>query len=301
VKRNSLMDYLLLITLLGIVVPCRALVITNNCQVSGSADLGIGDIISGDVIGYKDDVTGEIGAAGVWQHTLPDSSVIVMKPDWVLCRTDGVQLADHGGVASINGVEGFTYRIHIQDFGLLGHDVHEDFPVEEVVTATHFYRPSKWLDGPVPVDGNWSRVTIPFELPVTTGAPGNGIAVILFDIAKSKQKMQCIYDGNGQQDAGGDSYVLRQCVGNKGSEIIGAGDQIDVTAMKLRVRQGDDQQFEETTITAAITVTPLTVYMLPGDFYRLTMWDESGIEVEFPTIPAGNIVSGDLINTPLDF
>ena len=284
-KKRKLKMGLIVTALISTLIPftVEAEIITDRCSLNGSAMLESGGAMSGDV-------TGELtGATGYWQHILPDNTVLSMNPEWILCRINGALLGDFGGNATVDGIAGYTFRVAVEDHGIPRREIVEGEPIEEIISATHFYRPSKWLDGAVPIVGNWSRINIPTELPVTIGAPGNGIAVIFLTRADSLKKMQCIYDGNGQKDGGGDAYVFRHCTGPKGLEEVYAGDELSVTKMDLRVRGGDKQLFDETTITLTISVTPLTVVMSQTDFYRVTVWDSSDVQV---FIDQGHIVSG---------
>lgn len=55
----------------------------------------------------------------------PCGTHFVINADTMLCRRDGVVLADFWGSGSLNGVTGYTFQVHVQDFAELGADYYQ--------------------------------------------------------------------------------------------------------------------------------------------------------------------------------
>ncbi len=168
------------------------LVVTSRCEVAGLGVLPSGDLGAGRIDG------GDTGATGDWLHISVTEGIVLATPDWVLCRINGATLGDFGGSATMNGVSGFTYRVSVQDRGTPGdRTIVPGTPTVETVTATQRYRPVSWTDGALPIRADWARVTIPAELPVTSGVPGRGYAEVVFTRADTLDTVRCEYRGNG--------------------------------------------------------------------------------------------------------
>ncbi|MEZ4315847.1 MAG: hypothetical protein R3F61_00010 [Myxococcota bacterium] len=268
---------------------------TSRCEVTGTAALPGAEAASGTITG------GDTGATGSWLHDSPVGGVILATPDFITCRINGSKLADVEGTAEVDGVPGYTYRIHVQDRGTPGGTViHEGTPVVETLTATRSYRHhhARWTDAVLPITEDMARVTIPAELPVTVGAPGTGRADLVFTRADTGDTTRCRYRGNGRRDRGGDRYVLTRCVGRSGSPEVVAGDEVDVTALTIHVQSGDEHSSGcrggETTVTLDLDVLPLSIEPSQPDYYEIRVFSPDGTDY-FDA--AGNLEGGDLTIT----
>lgn len=87
----------------------EALVVTDRCDISGLGTLADGDFLAGRARG------GDSGATGNWAHVGGD--VVIGEADWILCRINGALLGDFRGPARLNGLHGYSFRVHVQDFG----------------------------------------------------------------------------------------------------------------------------------------------------------------------------------------
>ena len=254
------------------------LVITDRCDVYGLGQLPSGDFVAGRAHGE------DTGATGSWAH-VGDPDVVLGDAEWVLCQINGALLGDFGGPARLNGDSGYTFRVHVQDFGdPLPPEVIPGTPEVRTVSATRWYRPTRWDDGDVVVDER-ALVTIPEELPVTVGNAGNQWAWLTFERSESHDTVVCRYRGQAHNPnpctpddlAGGMSYVLERCTCERGDDVE-AGDVVDVTSMTLRVQSGaqflPSRHRPQTTITADFDVTPVTLTDPERDFYRISVRDE---------------------------
>lgn len=270
---------------------------TDRCELSGTAALPGGEAASGTITG------GDLGATGSWLHDSPTGGVILATPDFITCRINGSKLADIEGSAEVDGVSGYTYRIHAQDRGVAGETVIvEGAATVETLVATRSYAHGRthWTDGSLTIAEDMARVTIPAELPVTVGAPGTGRADIVFTRADTGDTTRCRYRGNGARDRGGDRYVLQHCVGLSGSPEVLAGDEVDVTELTLHVQSGDEHSSGcrggETTVSVDLDVTPLSIEPAQPDFYEIRVFHPDGTDY-FDV--AGNLTGGDLTITEL--
>lgn len=261
---------------------------TPQCSVSGMGTLPSGDFAAGDILG------GDGPATGSWLHVSPTAGVVLATPDWILCRINGSTLADFAGDATVDGASGYTYRVSIQDRGVPGPPVvTPGVPTVETLTATRYNRPTRFDDGELVIAEDQARVTIPAELPVVSGAPGTGMAVLSFTRADTGDTIACRYYGNGSRSRGGDRYELRHCVGLHGLPETVAGDVVDVTAMTLRVQSGDSHSrgcSAETTVSVNLDVTPLTVEEPVRDYYRIAVFAPDGTDFLGAD---GNLAAGD--------
>lgn len=262
--------------------------VTDQCEIAGMGVLPSGDAASGSIVGT------DLGATGGWTHHSVTHGVILATPDWVLCRINGARLGDFAGAATLAGVPGYEYRVSVQDRGTPGDPtIVPGTPTIETLSATRSYRPTRSIPGSLAITADLARVTIPAELPVTEGAPGNGMAVITLTRADTLDTVRCRYHGNGVRNRGGDAYVLRHCVGRAGSPELLAGDAVDVSSLTLHVQSGDSHSSgcsSHTTVELELEVTPLTVIEPARDFYRIALFDSTGAEV---LVSEGTLASGD--------
>ncbi len=227
-----------------------ALVVTDQCTVSGSGALDTGDTMSGEATG------GTSGATGSWTHNGGDGQVVLGTADWILCRINGATLGDFGGAATLDGSDGYTFRVSVQDFGERSVQWDHGTPEVQTVSATRYYRPTSWEDGSVSIDAR-SLVTIPSELPVTVGGSARGWASLTFSLSETSETVTCRYRGNavehgdegchGDDDdgaEGGDLYVFDSCVtdDNDGDEDGGIDEGRDDDGAIDEGHDGDDHR-----------------------------------------------------------
>lgn len=271
------------------------LVITDRCEISGLGMLEEGDFLGGHARG------GDTGATGSWAHVGGD--VVIGGADWILCRINGALLGDLQGPARVNGRGGYSFRVHVQDFGdPLPPEVIPGTPEVRTVSATRWYRPTRWDDGDVVRDER-ALVTIPSELPVTVGNAGNQWAWLTFERSETHDTVVCRYRGGARSPrpctpgdlADGERYVLERCTGDRRDEVE-AGDVVDVTSMTLRVQSGahtlPSRRHPQTTITADFDVTPVTLTDPDRDFYQISVRDDVTSEQVY--FREGDVVIGNL-------
>jgi hypothetical protein len=275
-----------------------ALVVTDRCDISGLGSLAEGDFLAGRARG------GDGGATGNWAHVGGD--VVIGDANWIMCRINGALLGDFRGLARVNGRNGYNFRVHVQDFGdPLPPEVIPGIPEVRTVSATRWYRPTRWDDGDVVTDER-ALVTIPSELPVTVGNAGNQWAWLTFERSETHDTVVCRYRGGAHNPnpctlgdlEGGESYVLERCTGDDGDDIE-AGDVVDVTSMTLRVQSGaqflPSRRAPQTTITADFDVTPVTLSDPDRDFYQIAvMEDGAPPDTEPVYFREGDLVVGNL-------
>jgi len=272
------------------------LVVTDQCEISGLGVLAGGDLGVGRITG------GDTGASGDWVHLSVTEGVVLASPEYVLCRINGSILGDFGGSATVNGETGFTYRVSVQDRGTPGdRTIIEGTPTVETVTASRFYRPTRYTDGSLAITADQARVTIPSELTVVSGSSGRGRADVVFTRADTLDRVRCHYRGNGRHHRGGDRYRLRHCHGLRGLPRVRAGDTVDVTSLHVHVQSGDHghgrSRHADTTVTVNFDVTPLTVVEPERDFYRMAVFDSAG---DSALLAEGPLVHGNFVVEPLD-
>lgn len=278
------------------------LVITDRCEISGLGLLPTGDFFAGDARG------GDTGASGSWTH-VGDSRVAFGTPEWILCRINGATLGDFGGPATFDGAGGYTFRVHVQDFGdPRPPDWVEGTPEVQTIGATRWYRPSRWEDGAVSIDER-AIVTIPSELPVTVGGASNQWAWLTFQRSETFERVVCRYRGDDgphcrDGSTGGARYVLERCTGDDEGEhdgdvssgSVGAGDRVDVASMTLHVQSGDhslpSRWSAQTTVTVDLEVTPLIRHDATRDYYRFAVWDDATGEQIY--LREGALATGNL-------
>lgn len=254
-------------------------VITDRCDVWGNGQLATGDLVAGRAHGE------DSGATGGWAHVGVEGDVVLGDAEWVLCQINGALLGDFGGPARLNGMSGYTFSVHVQDFGdPLPAEIIPGTPEVRTVSATRWYRPTRWDDGDVVTDER-ALVTIPEELPVTVGNAGNQWAWLTFERSESGDTVVCRYRGQAHNPnpcspddlAGGMSYVLERCTCERDDDVE-AGDVVDVTSMTLRVQSGaqflPSRRHPQTTVTVDFDVTPVTLSDPERDFYRISVRDE---------------------------
>lgn len=276
-------------------------VITDRCDISGLGSLAEGDFLAGRARG------GDGGATGSWAHVGGDGSDVVLgEADWIMCRINGALLGDLRGPATFNGRAGYSFRVHVQDFGdPLPPELVPGTPEVRTVSATRWYRPTRWDDGDVVVDER-ALVTIPNELPVTVGNAGNQWAWLTFERSESGDTVVCRYRGQAHNPnpctpgdlEGGMSYVLERCTCERGDEVE-AGDVVDVTSMTLRVQSGaqflPSRRHPQTTVTADFDVTPVTLTDPDRDFYQLAVTEDGAPEDAEPVyFREGDLVAGNI-------
>ncbi len=129
------------------------LTITDECRIVGLGMLADGDFVAGRVTGFDSTtVTGswvhivpptegeeECDCPGRGRrvgheeergrgHTRgrgrghdcdhePEPTVVLLDPDAVLCRINGIAIGDFTGTAEVDGAPGFTYSVNVQDRG----------------------------------------------------------------------------------------------------------------------------------------------------------------------------------------
>ena len=259
--------------------------VTHRCEVAGLGALSAMESGGGTVRG------GDTGTVGMWMHESSIGSLSATNPDWILCRINGSRLADFEGDATVDGAAGYTYRVSIQDRGT------PPAPTIETLAASVEYRPTRWTDGSLPIRADSARVVLPAEIPVTRGQPGNGEAVLSFDLADGSDSINCRYYGNGRRGRGGDRYVLRHCVGRPGGVEYGAGDVVEVSAMTLHVQSGSRScGVWRTNVEVDLEVTHVSTTDPGRDFYRMAVWDPAGVQV---LLSEGVIERGDFVLTEL--
>ncbi len=266
---------------------------TEDCTLRGTGALAAGDAFGGEVVGTAVD-----GATGNWSHT-SDSS-IVLEPWWIMCRINGVFVADVGGSAVVNGVRGYGFRMFVQDYDY----VSADAPIVETtetgentgttaiqsVSASRSYDPSGWEDGSIDT-GEHAVVVIPSELPVTAGRAGDYWALVRFERTDYSDVVTCRYRG------AGDSYEFVRCNGEfEGTPEVTANDYVDVTWMTLHVQNGD-RRAGATTVSVDFNVTTFgepepEPEPTPSthDYYRLSVFEDATRVFH----REGELVSGDL-------
>jgi hypothetical protein len=246
---------------------------------------------------------GDIGASGSWVHLSTDA-IVLASADHIFCRINGATLGDFGGPAVLNGEDGYTYRVHVQDFG--DPSVMRFAPMEsaaQTLSATRTYRPSRWTDGELDVTGDSARVTIPSSLPVTTGNAGNHAAWLTFQRAGTYDVVTCRYRGGASRSnpedaadiAAGLTYEFERCTGERRTEAE-AGTEEDVLWMSLHVQSGSNRfpsrDAAETTVSLDLDVVQLEELPVRRDFYRLQVFDnETGERV---VLREGDVDVGDL-------
>lgn len=281
-----------------------ALVVTDRCEMEGTGGLPEGDFFAGRARG------GDLGATGSWLHT-GDDRVVLGTPTLIFCRINGVVIGDVDGPASLDGREGYTFRVSVQDFG-----DPQDEPAllpgtteVQTVSATKTYCPDAWVDGSVAI-AERALVTVPDELPVTTGNAGNGSAQVTFELNEGG-RVTCRYRGGASTSdpctdedlQAGLSYRFRRCTDEDGATLdVGPGDRLDVVSAVVHVQDGVEVlpswRHPETTVSVDFEVTPLTWGVPERDYYRIAVWDDAtGERVYFRD---GNLTSGNVTIRQLD-
>ncbi|HEY8535566.1 MAG TPA: hypothetical protein VIL25_03920, partial [Vicinamibacterales bacterium] len=213
------------------------LIETPNCDVSGLGMLPDGDVFAGSVHGS------DSSGSGSWVHIV-EHDVIQASPTFVFCRINGAVQADFAGEARVNGRTGYEFRVHVEDVGDPEPGrLTPGTPEIQTVSATRYYRPTRWEDGTLRIDER-ALVTIPHELPVTVGNAGNMWAWITIERSETFDTVVCRYRGGASSPlpcdpadlAAGSRYVFDRCTGElPGTDEVEAGDTVDVRSLTLHV------------------------------------------------------------------
>lgn len=296
-----------------------ALVVTDRCEIRGLGLLEGGELVVGRIRGD------EIGASGRWVHLSRTDGFVLATPDWIFCRINGAVVGDFAGDATLDGVSGYTYRVNVQDRREPGDPpiVTPGAPEVRTVVASRDYRPTRWSDGEMPIDGR-VRVTLPSELPVSEGNAGNGNAWITYQRADTYELVTCRYRGGAPrlwprtpaEEAAGLSYRFERCYQSGWGDDDDEDDEVDESApmpglapgsveevrwLRVHVQNGShwhpSRAAARTEVSVPFDVTPLTTIAAPYDWYRISVWDASGARV---LLNEGPVTVGDIRVTQLD-
>lgn len=279
------------------------LVVTDRCVIDGIGLLAPdGDYFTGEARGS------DTGALGNWLHIGPDGTSVFGQAEFILCRLNGALLGDFGGRAAFNLQPGYTFRVAVHDNGPPeAAEFVSGTPSVETVRASRSYRPSRWVDGHLPIEEERTRVVIPSELPVTVGNAGNQWAEITFERSETHDVVTCRYRGDARRPnprrprgwVGGERYVFERCTGPGGGGLA-AGDEVDVGWLSLHVQSGDHMSCDdpETEVAVDFHVTPQLLRVTRPDHYRIGVWDDATGERVY--IRDGDVATGDIELIQLD-
>lgn len=288
----------------GAAAATSTLVITSHCSLSGAGALSSGDSVAGDI----HDEGGV--ATGSWTHD-GAAGVLVASPAEIVCRINGSRVADVTGTGSYGGVAGHTFSLSVQDRGAPGGAMRlPGAPETRTLVGTRTYSPSRWTDG-VTSFAEGALVAVPASLPVTVGNAGNQWAHLTFVDHDSGDPIRCSYRGGASRSnpvspddvARGLEYRWARCerwnaAGGGAYErdaSLVVGSVLDVDSIELHVQHGSSRypscDDAETTVTLALSVTPLASRPSEPDYYRLLVFGPTGDLVLFTD---GDLASGDL-------
>lgn len=269
----------------------EALVLTSNCTIDGAGVLPSGDLVGGTAHGTDTTVDGR------WAHVSPNG-LMLGEPDFVFCRINGSTIGTFSGSATWNREPGYHFDIQVQDRGEPT-TLRVALPTEvRTLTASILFRPTRWEDGELELDGV-ARVEIPAELPVVEGNAGNQWAWLTFQRADTYDVVRCRYRGGASSanprgrtdEERGRRYLFDRCTGQwPGSPPIQAGDEVDVLTMELHLQSAARSCSDRVTVSVDLNVTPLET-QTHRDYYRLLLTDPAGNAV---IDTYGDLESGDL-------
>jgi hypothetical protein len=257
-----------------------ALFSTPECTLRGAGTLATGDIIGGEIIGEP------FGASGVWSHAI-GGTTYTLNPAWILCRINGIFVADVGGTALVNGERGYSFRMFVQDYDYVPPDPPAPVRETQTVAATRTYSPASWQDG-VLETGEHARVVLPVELAVIAGSAGRQSATLMFAHHPSGEEVSCRYRGAMT------GYVFDSCA-SKGKLGFAPGDSVEVSSMVVHVDRGD-RRAGPTTVSVDFDVTrfPAAPDDLPRDYYRFQVFQNADLIYKVE----GQLATGGLVLIP---
>lgn len=262
--------------------------IPEQCQIRGLGLLENADFTLGDMRGNAETGTGS------WAHISSEEGFVQAFPDSVTCRMNGVGIGEAWGSALVDGATGYQYRLIVEDRrdpSDAGGEEVEGPPEVQTLTASRTYRPSRWYDDHLDVDGR-AVVTIPATIPVTEGNAGKGWTWLTF-MRDSFDVVKCKYRGGAPTPhprtpaelSAGEQYVFDRCVGERpGTDPVEAGSRVEVYWMSLHVHTGSDRlptcDDARTTVSVDLDVSPIVVIEPPRDRLLLVVFEEgTGVEL----------------------
>ena len=266
----------IILSLIGFVV---VLGLTNPIFATGTSDpictlQGLGRLPDGDLFSGQLTQSSANNIVGVWKHRIPTGQIVLIHPDQLVCRPNGSQLVDILGPATVDGQQGFSAFVAIQDRPI-------GDPETQLLTASRRFYPSQVEDGTLDFDGQ-AAVTIPTSLQVVEGYAKFGIAKLIMVRSASEDRVVCRYRPIGN------TFRLIKCIGEAPGTLPVKGDEI-VMARGMTLHVGHVFPKHAIKVEVGIQVAPP---LLP-DTYQIVVLDSNNTEVYSAD---ADLVSGDLFS-----
>ncbi len=245
----------------------------HDCEVTASGVFSTGEMFDGNAsdITAIHSIDWTHSATGLSFETIeadPDGGI----DDGIVCRDNGTVSASFQGtgLATVNGVSGYTYRIEIQDNRLA--------PDSVVLVASITHRPTRRNEGIadfVPA----RMIFVPSEINVTVGGSGTGKVKLHLD------DITCRYNSTGT------TYSFVRCTDPLGLVYV-PGDSFLVNNARLRIQQAD-RSFDLTSVEVDIGSS----VPAPGDpdTYHIIVAGPGGFFYDF----SSDVIDGDIAITLL--
>lgn len=246
----------------------------SDCEVTASGVFFTGEMFDGNA----SDITTSHSID--WTHSATDFSfeTIEANPDGgiddgIVCRRNGTISASFQGMgmATVNGVAGYSYQIDIQD--------NRPAPDSVVLVASITHRPTRRNEGIADFDPP-RMIVVPSDINVTVGGSGTGKVKLHLD------DITCRYSGTGT------TYSFVRCTDPLGF-VYGPGSSFPVRNARLRIQQAD-RSFDLTSVEVDIG-SGVPAPGLPDTYHIIVASPDGSLFYNF----SSSVIDGDIAITLL--